>query len=129
MRLKKLISLVLLLGFLFSCDSNDSRRPSDSTVVVDRPVIALVMKSLDNEIIVNMADGAERHQIERADYELIINGIRNESDLAQQVALVDQMISRGVDAIVIAPADSQALVPALARASAAGIANQYRQST
>ena len=31
------------------------------------------------------------------------------------------MISRGVDAIVIAPADSQALVPALARASAAGI--------
>ena len=121
MRLKKLISLVLLLGFLFSCDSNDSRRPSDSTVVGDRPVIALVMKSLANEFFVNMADGAERHQIERADYELIINGIRNESDLAQQVALVDQMISRGVDAIVIAPADSQALVPALARASAAGI--------
>ena len=84
-------------------------------------VIALVMKSLANEFFVNMADGAERHQIERADYELIINGIRNESDLAQQVALVDQMISRGVDAIVIAPADSQALVPALARASAAGI--------
>ena len=121
MRLKKLISLVLLLGFLLSCDLNDSRRPSDSTVAGDRPVIALVMKSLANEFFVNMADGAERHQIERADYELIINGIRNESDLAQQVALVDQMISRGVDAIVIAPADSQALVPALARASAAGI--------
>ena len=36
------------------------------------------------------------------------------------MALVDQMISRGVDGL-IAPADSQALVPALARASAAGI--------
>ena len=99
MRLKKLISLVLLLGFLLSCDLNDSRRPSDSTVAGDRPVIALVMKSLANEFFVNMADGAERHQMERADYELIINGIRNESDLAQQVALVDQMISRGVDAL------------------------------
>ena len=121
MRLKNLISLILLLGLLLSCDSNDSRRPSGITNAGDTPVIALVMKSLANEFFVNMADGAERHQIERADYELIINGIRNESDLAQQVALVDQMISRGVDAIVIAPADSQALVPALARASAAGI--------
>ena len=118
MRLEKLIPLVILLGFLLSCDSN---RPSDMTVTGDRPVIALVMKSLANEFFVNMADGAEKHQIERADYELIINGIRNESDLSQQVVLVDQMISRGVDAIVIAPADSQALVPALARAAAAGI--------
>ena len=85
MRLEKLIPLVILLGFLLSCDSN---RPSDMTVKGDRPVIALVMKSLANEFFVNMADGAEKHQIERADYELIINGIRNESDLSQQVVLV-----------------------------------------
>ena len=69
-----------------------------------------------------MAAGAEAHNAENSqDYELIVNGIRNESDLAQQVALVDQMISSGVDAIVIAPADSRVLVPALARAESAGI--------
>ncbi|HCI88970.1 MAG TPA: LacI family transcriptional regulator, partial [Gammaproteobacteria bacterium] len=74
------------------------------------------MKSLANEFFVNMANGAEAHQLANADqYELVVNGIRNESDLAQQVALVDQMISSGVDAIVIAPADSRALVPALSR--------------
>ena len=121
MRSKKTISLVLLFVFLLSCDSQESGRSSVDARDDERPVIALVMKSLANEFFVNMANGAERHQAERADYELIINGIRNESDLAQQVALVDQMISRSVDAIVIAPADSQALVPALARASAAGI--------
>ena len=121
MRPKNAISLVLLFGFLLGCDSQESERSSLDTRDGERPVIALVMKSLANEFFVNMASGAERHQTARADYELIINGIRNESDLAQQVALVDQMISRGVDAIVIAPADSQALVPALARASAAGI--------
>lgn len=121
MRSKKAISLILLLVFLLSCDSQESGRSAAGTSDDERPVIALVMKSLANEFFVNMASGAERHQAERANYELIINGIRNESDLAQQVALVDQMISRGVDAIVIAPADSQALVPALARASAAGI--------
>ena len=121
MRSKKAISLILLLVFLLSCDSQESGRSAAGTSDDERPVIALVMKSLANEFFVNMASGAERHQAERENYELIINGIRNESDLAQQVALVDQMISRGVDAIVIAPADSQVLVPALARASAAGI--------
>ena len=121
MRSNKAISLVLLFVFLLSCDSQKSGRLSAGARDEEKPVIALVMKSLANEFFVNMANGAERHQAERADYELIINGIRNESDLAQQVALVDQMISRSVDAIVIAPADSQALVPALARASAAGI--------
>ena len=87
-----------------------------------RPVIALVMKSLANEFFVTMADGARAHQAEQGDrYELIVNGIRNETDLAQQVALIDQMIAARVDAIVVAPADSKAMVPALARAAEAGI--------
>mgnify|MGYP001334969364 FL=1 len=121
MRSRKATLLILLFIFLLSCDSQESVRSPADARGDEGPIIALVMKSLANEFFVNMASGAERHQAERANYELIINGIRNESDLAQQVTLVDQMISRGVDAIVIAPADSQALVPALARASAAGI--------
>ena len=121
MRSRKATLLVLPFIFLLSCDSQESVRSPADARDDEGPIIALVMKSLANEFFVNMASGAERHQAERANYELIINGIRNESDLAQQVTLVDQMISRGVDAIVIAPADSQALVPALARASAAGI--------
>ena len=121
MRSRKATLLILLFIFLLSCDSQESVRSPADARDDEGPIIALVMKSLANEFFVNMASGAERHQAERANYELIINGIRNESDLAQQVTLVDQMISRGVDAIVIAPADSQALVPALARASAAGI--------
>ena len=86
------------------------------------PKVALIMKSLANEFFVTMAAAAEDHQEQRQDeYELIVNGIKNESDLAQQVALVDQMIGVDVDAIVIAPADSKALVPALARARDNGI--------
>ena len=94
----------------------------DASGVSAKPTVALIMKSLANEFFVTMAAAAERHQDERQDtYELIVNGIKNESDLAQQVALVDQMIALGVDAIVIAPADSKALVPALARARSSGI--------
>ena len=95
---------------------------SPATEDPGKPTVALIMKSLANEFFVTMAAAAERHQEERPDtYELIVNGIKNESDLAQQVALVDQMIALGVDAIVIAPADSKALVPALARARSSGI--------
>lgn len=84
--------------------------------------LALVMKSLANEFFVTMAEGAKTHQASHpGEYTLIVNGIRNESDLTQQVALVEQMVAQRVDAIVIAPADSRALVPALARALREGI--------
>ena len=87
-----------------------------------KPTIALVMKSLANEFFATMAEGAEAHHAEHADrYDLVVNGIRNESDLSQQVALVEQMIARGVDAVVIAPADSRALVPVLRKAEEAGL--------
>jgi ribose transport system substrate-binding protein len=82
-----------------------------------RPRIALIMKSLANEFFVTMAEGAKAHHSKSGGaYELVVNGIRNESDLGQQVALVEQMMAQRVNAIVIAPADSRALVPVLAKA-------------
>ncbi len=59
-----------------------------------------------------MAAGAEAHQSANADrYELVVNGIKNESDVAQQVNLVEQMMSASMDIIVVAPADSKSLLP------------------
>jgi ribose transport system substrate-binding protein len=87
-----------------------------------KPKLALVMKSLANEFFGTMADGARRHQAAHPEgYELIVNGIRNETDLGEQVNLVEQMIAQQVNAIVIAPADSKALVTVLKRAREAGI--------
>ncbi|MEM7600710.1 MAG: substrate-binding domain-containing protein, partial [Verrucomicrobiota bacterium] len=104
-----------LLILTTSCGKKEAEGPK-------RPVVALVMKSLANEFFKTMADGATAHQSENAEtYELISNGIRNETDLTAQVNLVEQMISRRVDAIVIAPADSKALAPVLKRAIDAGI--------
>ncbi|MDE0692855.1 MAG: substrate-binding domain-containing protein [Gammaproteobacteria bacterium] len=110
--------LVLALG-LFAGGCSPDNASEDAPA---KPTIALVMKSLANEFFVTMADAAEAHQGQHEGrYDLIVNGIKNESDLAAQVALVEQMMGLGVDAIVIAPADSKALVPVLARARAAGI--------
>jgi ribose transport system substrate-binding protein len=88
-----------------------------------RPRIALIMKSLANEFFKTMAEGAKSHQAAHSsEYELILNGIKDERDLSRQVALVDEMIAQRVDAIVIAPADSKALVSACKRVQEAGIA-------
>ena len=87
-----------------------------------KPRVAVIMKSLANEFFVNMADGTKQHHAAHADdYELILNGIKDESDLTQQVALVEQMIALGVDVIILAPADSKALIPVVRRAAAQGI--------
>lgn len=96
--------------------------PDDSATSARRPRIALVMKSLANEFFVTMADGATRHQAAHAaEYDLLVNGIRNESDITQQVALVEQVLAQGVQAVVIAPADSRALVPVLRKAQQQGV--------
>ncbi len=109
-------SIFALCLVLFGCQGNSSETQSD------KPRVALIMKSLANEFFVTMADGARAHQAGHAEaYELIVNGIKDESDLSQQVVLVEQMISIGVDAIVLAPADSRALVPVAKRAQQAGI--------
>lgn len=109
--------LSILLTIFSSCD----RRP-DGGEQGGKPELALVMKSLANEFFQTMADGASAYQKQHVDdFDLVVNGIRNETDLTQQVALVEQMIARKVSAIVIAPADSKALIPVLNRALQAGI--------
>jgi ribose transport system substrate-binding protein len=124
LRIKELFSLsitVSLFGLLLiSC----SKKPDTSQASSDgdKPVVALIMKSLANEFFKTMGEGGEKHHADNADkYDLIVNGIKNESDVSSQVDMVEQMMSRGADAIVIAPADSKALIPILKRAQDAGI--------
>ncbi len=102
-----------------SLDSSAVRSPVAASI---KPRVALIMKSLANEFFATMAEGARRHEHEHSGtFELIVNGIKDERDLSRQVGLVDEMIAQGVNAIVIAPADSKALVSACKRARDAGI--------
>jgi len=87
-----------------------------------KPVVALVMKSLANEFFLTMETGAKDYQAHNASkFTLISNGIKDETDTANQIRIVEQMIVSKVDALVIAPADSKALVPVIKKAVDAGI--------
>ena len=111
------VRVVAMCAFVLAGAMSCTRAPADT-----RPVVALVMKSLANEFFQTMEEGARRHEAEHAsEYRLIPNGIRDELDVARQVDLVEQMIAQRVSAIVIAPADSKALVPVVVKAQQAGI--------
>lgn len=80
------------------------------------------MKSLANEFFLTMEDGAKAYQKEHsADFDLISNGIKDETDTAGQTRIVEQMILAKVNALVIAPSDSKAMVPVIKKAVDAGI--------
>lgn len=114
--------LAFLLLLTAGCGGAADGPAADAQAGDERPLVALVMKSLANEFFVTMAEGAEAHHAAHDDaYDLIVTGIKDETDIAQQVALIEQMQARGVDAIVLAPADSRALVPVVARVMEAGI--------
>jgi ribose transport system substrate-binding protein len=116
-RFSRSLGAAALVGLTIACGTTPAPPAGQAGGPKGPPRVALVMKSLANEFFVTMADGATAHQAASGGaYTLIVNGIRNESDLSQQVALVEQMMAQGVDAIVIAPADSRALVPVLAKA-------------
>ncbi|MEO8270127.1 MAG: substrate-binding domain-containing protein, partial [Aureliella sp.] len=120
------LSLLVLATFIAGCNPTS---PTDSaslsrasSIQPGKPKIALIMKSLANEFFSTMADGATKHQQANADqYDLVVNGIKDERDISRQVAIVQETVASGVDAIVIAPADSQALIPVLRRAAKSGI--------
>ena len=115
-RCRRVIAALLVLAF--ACVAAACAREP----VSEKPRVALVMKSLANEFFKTMADGATAHQAQHAvDYDLIVNGIKDELDVARQIDLVEQMIAQRVGAIVLAPADSRALVPVTRRALDAGI--------
>jgi ribose transport system substrate-binding protein len=89
---------------------------------VAKPKVALVMKSLANEFFLTMENGAKEHQkAHAAQYDLIANGIKDETDTSNQIKIVEQMIVSKVNGLVIAPADSKALVPVIKKAIDAGI--------
>lgn len=88
---------------------------------LDKPAIGLVMKSLAAEFFQNMQAAAIAHAQLRGDITLIPVGTESQTEVDMQVNLVRELMQRGVDALVVIPIDSEALVEPVAQAVRAGI--------
>ena len=86
-----------------------------------QPKVGLVMKSLANEFFKDMTEGAVAHQKKRGDFELKTVGMKDETDFDAQTTAVESFVTQKMDVIVLAPADSKAMVAPVARAVKAGV--------
>lgn len=116
---KKLIACVLLVALVVL--SPLVAKGATETQKSDKPVIGLVMKSLGAEFFKSMEEGAKVHAAERGDLVLKPLGTQSQTEIDQQISIVENLITQNVDAIVIAPMDGRALVPPVAKALKAGI--------
>jgi ribose transport system substrate-binding protein len=87
-----------------------------------KPKVGLVMKSLANEFFQQMDAGAKEFAAANEDLiEFQTVGMKDERDFAAQVEAVENYITQQFDVIVIAPADSKAMVEPIKEALEAGI--------
>jgi ribose transport system substrate-binding protein len=82
--------------------------------------IALVMKTLTNPFFVTMEKGARKAEQELG-VELIVKTGASETSVEQQITIVSDLTGEKVASIIIAPADSSRLIPALKKAQDEGI--------
>ena len=83
--------------------------------------VGLVMKSLQADFFKDMQRGAEQFVDREKCCELISTGTQSQTEVERQIELVEELTARGVDAIVVVPIDSKALVAPVAKAVKAGI--------
>lgn len=84
------------------------------------PRIGLVVKAAANPFWLELKEGAERAAKELG-VQLVYMAPVKETDVAEQLKMVEDLIQMKVDGIVIAPNDPWAIVPAIEQAQKAGI--------
>jgi ribose transport system substrate-binding protein len=85
-----------------------------------QPPVALIMKTLTNEFFQTMEKGG-REEAKKLGMELLVKSGSRETAIEEQAQIVDAMVGAKVGVILIAPADSKALVKPLVAANKAGI--------
>jgi len=88
----------------------------------EKPKVGLVMKSLANEFFKQMQAGADKFAAKNSDkFEFKAVGMKDERDFAAQVDAIENFVTQKFNVIVVAPADSKAMVTPIAKAIKAGV--------
>jgi len=77
----------------------------------DKKTLAIVVKGLDNPFFEQINLGCKKWLAEnpKSDYECIYTGPASSADEAGEVQIVDDLLTRGVDAIAISPSNAPAM--------------------
>lgn len=108
--MNKLLTTALATGILAA-----------AATVVSAGEIAVIVKTTNSSFWQNVNKGATAAIGNHSEHTMTFNGPAAESAIADQVALVENAINRGVSGIVLAPSDPEALAPVVKRAYESGI--------
>lgn len=104
-----ILILTVLLAVLTGCSIDSNKKQ-----------ISLIVKSVDSEYWLAVKEGAEKAAKEEG-VELVFQGPPTETDINEQLTLVQNAVTRQADAIVLAASDSKALAPAAEQADKVNI--------
>ncbi len=113
-RTSKFLLVACLISLAFALSTQSAFAQSKKLT------IALVTKALNNPFWGMMKDGAEEAAAANG-AELIYLAPTKANNLEEQTRLVEDLIQRKVDGIVLVPVDSNGIVPVIKRANTAGI--------
>ena len=99
--------------------SNEPAQAADPSVKTYNFVF--IVKSMQFSFMLSMIDGAEAAAALVPNINIKCIGPETPYSVEEQIQLVEQAITDGADAILITPADSTGIVPAIEKANAAGI--------
>jgi ribose transport system substrate-binding protein len=104
---------LLLILFINGCQRGTDR-------VNQGPVIALVMKTLNNPYFIEMQSGAEK-EAKQQKVNLIVQAAEREVDVEKQMQIIENLIQTKVDVICVTPSGSMEIIPAIIKANKAKI--------
>ena len=85
-----------------------------------QPIIGLITKTETNPFFVKMKEGAQTAAT-KGGAKLLTGAGKADGDNAGQMTALENMVAAGAKTILITPSDSKAIVPAIAKARAAGV--------
>ena len=113
--MKKAVACVLVFAALSaSCNRGGQAATSG------KPVVALVLKTLNHPFFVDMRRGAQE-AADRLGVTLQVQAAEREIDVEKQMQIVENVIQTGIQALVITPSGSREIVPALVKAKNAHV--------
>src|SRR4051812_34246774 len=115
---------VAIAAGVSACGGDDSSSSSSSSggggSSNKQVTIGLITKTESNPFFVKMKEGAQA-QAKKDNVKLLTASGKFDTDNASQVAALENMTTQGAKTILIVPADSKAVVPAIKKARDAGV--------
>jgi len=114
---RKLFALLVMTAMVLAACRGAAATPV-ATEPTEGTTIGLSLSTLNNPFFVTLRDGAQA-AADAAGVELIV--VDAQDDPAREATIIEDLIQRGVDALLVNPTDADAIVPSIERANAAGI--------